>query len=286
MKHIYTNLLLLLCAVGAMAQEADYVPLVQEGIRWVYRYSDVTMVDLYNPETDEDYPGWEGVGDYAYFMEFRGDTVVNGITYKKLYRSMTRNFDERTLRPVACLREQDKRVLGFDGNDTTEYLFYDFNNMETFAHDVMDEYCYEGEQVNVEPLTVTVAGQPRRAYKVLLGEWHYSLVIEGIGNDEVNLLCFGPTFDVPTCICPMPLGLARVEDTQGNVLYSGRYDYGPYTGSGSLEQLNHIINVMLGKEVFSRQWGGYIGTELCDVNADYVVDINDLNEMINIMLRK
>lgn len=255
MKHIYTNLLLLLCAVGAMAQEADYVPLVQEGIRWVYRYSDVTMVDLYNPETDEDYPGWEGVGDYAYFMEFRGDTVVNGITYKKLYRSMTRNFDERTLRPVACLREQDKRVLGFDGNDTTEYLFYDFNNMETFAHDVMDEYCYEGEQVNVEPLTVTVAGQPRRAYKVLLGEWHYSLVIEGIGNDEVNLLCFGPTFDVPTCICPMPLGLARVEDTQGNVLYSGRYDYGPYTGSGSLEQLNHIINVMLGKEVFSRQWG-------------------------------
>ncbi|MBR6283559.1 MAG: hypothetical protein IKR25_04595 [Muribaculaceae bacterium] len=288
MKRIYTNLLLLLCVMGAMAQEADYVPLVQEGVRWVYRYSDVTMIDLTDPVTGEDYPGWEGRGDYAYYMEFRGDTIINGLTYKKLYRSMSRDFDERTLRPVACLREQDKRVTGFEGNDPTEYVFYDFNDMEAFVREKYSEwgemYGEELGSATATPLTVTVGGQPRNAYQVYncWGDW--SLVIEGIGNDVVNLLCLGPMDAIPPCICPMPLGLARVEDLDGNLLYSGRYDYGPYTGKGSLELLNHIINVMLGREVFSRKWG--IGTECCDVNADFVVDISDVNALITIMLQQ
>ncbi len=289
MKPIYIYLILLLCAMGMQAQEPDYVPLVQEGQRWIYLFSDVTAKDGYDPVTDEDYAYYVGRGDYAYFMEFRGDTIINDMTYKKLYKSMSRDFDEHTLRPVACMREEDKHVYGFDGNDTTEYEFYDFNDMETFTHEMFIQWAewYDGAEGSATPTTVTVGGQPRRAYKVFNSWGWYSLVIEGIGNDETNMLSFGPMGAVPTCICPLPMGLAQVEDLDGNILYKGRYGYYPYGGNGhdDITDVNTIINVLLGKQVFSRHYD-YCGTSKCDVNADYQIDIEDLNAMINILLKK
>ena len=278
MKKLYILITALLGVLGSQAQTSDdYVPLVREGVRWVYLYSDVTA------SSNEDDIIFKGQGDYAYFMEFRGDTVINDITYKKLYLSMSRNFDEWHLTPIAYMREENKRVLGFDANNIAdgENVYYDFGDMAAFAQEIyeMNPYWYESP-FTVTPFTVTVAGQPRNAYKIDNGwEWDYSLVIEGIGNDVNNMLSFGPLSGIPTCICPIPLGLAQVEDLEGNILYRGRYSYGPYTGKGSIALVNKIINVILGHEVFSHHYD-FPCTNDCDVNADYVVDINDVNEII------
>lgn len=307
MKKLYFLLLAWLCWNGMVtAQECEYTPLVQEGVRWVYLYSDVTADDIYDPVTDEDYPIWLGKGDYAYFMEFRGDTIINGTAYKKLYSSLSRQFDEKKMRPVAYLREADKRVYGISdpegryqyvpthnmalplggmavyGNNAPweEYLLYDFGDIEAFAREALSYYY--GEQITAKPFTTTVNGEPRNAYTISIGEWMSFNIVEGIGNEYGNLLSFGPD-DVPTCICPIPLGLAQQEYLDGNVTYRGKYFYGPYQGGARIdvETVNHIINLILRYKIYSRH---YLD-DMSDLNGDYRIDVNDVNTAINWILK-
>ena len=73
MKKILTMMLLaLLCSIAAQAQDADYQPLVREGVVWHYEYF---LFDDYTYESfAEDYK-----------VQFRGDTLLNGVLYKKCF---------------------------------------------------------------------------------------------------------------------------------------------------------------------------------------------------------
>ena len=143
-------------------------------------------------------------------------------------------------------------------------------------------YCFEGEQITVTPFTTSVNGKQRNAYKISMGEWDMFNIVEGIGNENGNLLSFGP-HDVPTCICPIPLGLAQQEHLDGSVVYRGQYFYGPYQGGERIdvETVNHIVNLILGKEVYSRHYM----RDKSDLNADFKIDVNDVNTAINWILK-
>lgn len=104
--------LLLLIAVSIVwsgsvlqAQEYEYVPLVREGVEWGY------TGDL---------------GDYR--CQIKGDTIIDGTTYKKFYRYTTCGLQKNTPCYVA-VRENDKKVYyrEITGDDREERLIYDFS---------------------------------------------------------------------------------------------------------------------------------------------------------------
>ena len=65
-------LLILTVLLGwSAAQADDYMPLLREGVKWVYA---------------EEYEDWDGTTKRLYSMEVKGDTVIDGTTYKKVYR--------------------------------------------------------------------------------------------------------------------------------------------------------------------------------------------------------
>lgn len=292
----------------------NYTPLVREGIRWVYLYSDVTTTDGYNPETNEEYPIWSGKGDYAYFMEFRGDTIINDINYKKLYCSLTRDFNENSLRPIAYLREADKHVYGISdrmginqfinshnlvmpqlgnaastaGSSWQEYELYDFNDIEAFTRQNLSVFWGDDFEISLLMKTISINNEPRNAYfiDIDLGEYDNPIpfkIVEGVGCEEIDMLSYGPNLGIPTCICPIPLGLAQQETTGGDVIYHGISYYGPYHGNKMIdvEDVNHAINIILGNSIYSRH---YLN-DISDFNGDYKVDIEDVNAMINRILK-
>ena len=120
MKKIIISLLMLMGITGVQAQEYEYVPLVREGVKWVY------------------YLGMRKSGDMTtqwrtLTIEFKGDTTLNDYytpcsldnTFKKCY--MTIDPDYKEVLPVtsdengcflaALMREKDKRVFAIYTED-------------------------------------------------------------------------------------------------------------------------------------------------------------------------
>ena len=111
MKALYTSLLVLLCWTGMQAQEHEYVPMLREDLTWVGWYHDDTGGD------------WNDI----YCIKVKGDTVVNGITYKKCYRLRQEGYYWRydpnhpivndtyyycdPYVPASCMREEDGKVF-------------------------------------------------------------------------------------------------------------------------------------------------------------------------------
>ena len=117
-------------ACSSAAAEYEYMPLVQEGKVWEYQARDNG-----------------NQSDNVCMMEFRGDTLINDTTFKKLYF-----YDTKTLTspqwPLAYMCEIDKKVYArindamceaLQKGPYNEYsimrdysetvLLYDFNNM-------------------------------------------------------------------------------------------------------------------------------------------------------------
>ena len=294
MKSIYIFLTALLCAASIQAQDATYIPLVREGVRWVYLFNDITS----NGEVDE------GRGEFAYFMEFRGDTTVNDIGYKKLYCTLSRQFDERTTRPVALMREQERHVYAMVLEDAkfpygysetfseipilyvvdrgVETELYDFNDFPAFIENFVTNGGQWPLNNNIQelvpqPTTAIVDGNVVPAW--LWDYWMPARVITSVGGDSGDLLDIGP-LDYPTCYCPVKYGLIQQETTDGRVLYKGPHYYGPHTPSSNeldITTVNYLINVILGKSML-------ISLGSLDYNGDFVVDIDDVAILINAML--
>ena len=64
--------------IQALAQGYEYVPFVREGVKWVCYYA--------NPINATDYDGtYIPFGQHFYTLELKGDTVINGKSYKPLH---------------------------------------------------------------------------------------------------------------------------------------------------------------------------------------------------------
>lgn len=56
-----------------------------------------------------------------------GDTIINSISYKKVYRDTSYSFDWNTAKYTCAIREQDKKVYCLPKDEIKENLLYDFN---------------------------------------------------------------------------------------------------------------------------------------------------------------
>jgi hypothetical protein len=143
-KTLLISILILLGMTQAVAQEYEYVPFVREGVKWVYR---IQYFD-YEYHWHEN-PAW---GDnYIYrTLELKGDTVINGKTYKAMHKYSGDAIDEENDTIPVFLREEDKIVYGIVPNGKVyrdcpivkkenfefldsvrsgkEFVLYDFNN--------------------------------------------------------------------------------------------------------------------------------------------------------------
>ena len=113
-KTILITLLALLGMTQAVAQEYEYIPFVREGAKWVYSiWEDYGFEKPTNPTR----------GDNVYYrtLELKGDTVINGKTYKAMHKCVDDEMSEPIDVIPIYLREEDKRVYGIVPDGT----FYD-----------------------------------------------------------------------------------------------------------------------------------------------------------------
>ena len=233
MKKIIFGLLMLIGITGVQAQDYEYVPLVREGVQWVYAY----------------YLGYGYYGDeYTYYTdELKGDTIIGDYSFKKLYRYFGKELDVFNTYPYAYLREANKRVYAVinsqndigdynlyqtgglvipsdNYNDIGEYVIYDFNDMETlYNHSMMSAHSDEYLQFVFDQGDTIINNRLLKTYE--LSPNHNGMkIIESIGGDSEGGLLRPIKVRYVNCPCPETIGLSHVIEN-GEVVYTGcRYD--------------------------------------------------------------
>ena len=215
-KTILITLLALLGMTQMVAQEYEYVPLVREGVKWVYYY--------YNP--GEVYPPDPNlaVGTVYLTLEFKGDTVIDGKTYKMMHKYYGDHINTENDTIPICMREEDKIVyaivpdaaeayhdcpISCFGNPSVaeqifsckEFILYDFNDPVAFCQTYSGiyqsyEYWYEEDGYGKKPFLfsdqVNINGHLANRYVFFL--MRNCCFIEGIGFDGMYngyLLSYG-----------------------------------------------------------------------------------------------
>ena len=267
-KTILFTLLALLGLSQSMAQDYEYVPFVREGVKWVYSIYDYQYLDLYNHPANGD--------GYSYrTLELKGDTIINGKTYKAMHRSVDDELSEPSDVIPIYLREEDKKVYGIvpDGKfygdapigdfefGTQEYfdsiyfgqefLLYDFQDPVAYWDSVYHQY-YNDEYDDFEHLyTDTISIGQHLAKRYGINMWGEFQIIEGIGMIAPNSypLCFF----MPICTgihCTEYFNLENVIEN-GEVIYGSVRDrYMPLILEG-VKWINEQVTVNNGDTTYT-----------------------------------
>jgi hypothetical protein len=199
-KLLFT-LLALLGMTQAAAQEYEYVPFVREGVKWTYSIDDYRF--------SADYETIPARGDNTVYrtLELRGDTIIDGKTYKAMHKCVDDEYSEPSDVIVLYLREEDKMVYGI----VPDNVLYDDATLingineqvrqaialgnEFLLYDFQDPFTYWDNLVNYELHmdTIEVGGHcVKRVFDGRHQEGDNFQVIEGIGAMGMNSypLCF------------------------------------------------------------------------------------------------
>ena len=289
-------------------EESDYQPLVREGVVWHYAYEDFELDEETYMPIDSTYR----IIDQK--MEFRGDTTIHGIEYKKCYLYETDQLapDEP---PFVLAREHNGKVIFApthfdetanwdDGNfyhpEGTlpgpyaeilgEYITYDFYDMAGFLQEL-------GWPTLVSTSRTVVGEDSVYCYQTNISGKY----VESVGFDGTQSGYLNDPFPIRVpCICPDILGLIMLTDLDGNILYKGNYYHLGYElpnydlnhdGVIDIADVNIMINVLLGYDVPTGNQGNDTAPtispdEYYDITGDGHVDITDVNAIINKMLGK
>lgn len=173
----------------------EYVPLVREGVEWGY------TGDL---------------GDYR--CQIKGDTIIDGTTYKKFYRYTTCGLQKNTPCYVV-VRENDKKVYyrEITGDNREERLIYDFSLEKGDMSILYSRSALDYMQIDVRYVdTIQVGSTYRKRLEYLIHD-----VIEGIGGLKNDWLV--AAFTIAPCVpdCNVWIYLSYVKN-----LVTGEYEYG------------------------------------------------------------
>ena len=106
-KFLTIFVLAAFCCSFMIAMAHEYVPMVREGVKWVY----VTKPGLRNPV---DYNPVKSYDYTTVTYEFIGDTTINDVVFKKCWRTVNTPYNnyyyDDTPQVVAYLYEADKQV--------------------------------------------------------------------------------------------------------------------------------------------------------------------------------
>ena len=188
--------LALLGMTQAAAQDYEYVPFVREGVKWVYR------INNYNYY--EDYKTNPARGDNTAYrtLELRGDTVINGKTYKAMHKCIDDELSEPSDVIPVYLREENKKVYGIvpDGKfyddaklgvhapigscecySGEEFLLYDFQDPLAYWESVIDD----SYGIHLQEDTIMIGGRCAKRYHDVSQMSDFQ-IIEGIGATGMN----------------------------------------------------------------------------------------------------
>ena len=246
MRQIVFTLLGLLMITSASAEDAEYYPLVREGVTWYYlRYQGQVNIAYVSP-------------DYLYSFCCDGDTTVMDKndemkTYKKVVYREYDNLKNETFSVVLRgMREESKVVYSkdlyeniyeipielkvkpvmlypywsqWDSEDSIFYVdhnyyeipIYDFNR-ETYLPD--DNGISHYFRRHYTDTTVMVNGESHNAYAINAYPNYYTgTVIEGIGIDSGIGHLLAPQYPMTAGVDTID-GLAWVEES-GVIIYKG-----------------------------------------------------------------
>ncbi len=284
---------MLMSVVCAFTVSALGMPLVNEGVRWVYaeHHVNVWIAEEYGlPSINE---------GRLYRYEMRGDTVIDSKTYKKCYCiSMSRQplWDTVGVHcsnevPAACLR-QDGYEVYCRFPDKPEFLLYDFDG----------PVVVKGYKGSPTPSTYTTIDGYRCA--VYVSDWGNDLYIEGIGSvSRYTGDLLHTTFSYATGTIYTQHGMSHVENADGKVIFIGP-DYGLYAdetdlrgdansdGVVDIDDVNLAISQMMfcmaqiDYNTWDEKTDAINFVRAADLNSDGFVDIEDINQIINRIVGK
>ena len=244
-KTILFSILALLCLTQAVAQDYndyEYVPFVREGVKWVYFYNNF----------DDPYPANPNLAQGKVYLnlEFKGDTVINGKTYKLMHKYYGNAINIVNDTVPICMREEDKVVYAIVpegkvyhdcpiGNCATyqdydairngqEFVLYDFSNAQACWQNLMNS-AYE-DQFTTD--VITIGGHRAKRYSC---DESFK-VVEGVGMDSPT--GYTLSFFMPMIIGDgsVNFGLSHVMEN-GKIIYKGELyeepeDYVPFVREG------------------------------------------------------
>ena len=218
-----------LISFSAFAQDYQYIPLVKPGLQLWTRDNGLYEYNIYH------------------FMRYaltEEDTIINSITYKKLYKFTDIEFNLNTSEYNGGIRENSQKQVFYRGNRSydNEILLYDFSLSvgDTFRMAVpLDTATFEIASID----TINYNGVPRRKFTIKLFSYPIGGIIagiwiEGIGNYE-GILDFPRNYEVDNW------SVTRCYIHNGDLLYSN-YSHGgndcitPLMGIESIVEDNSI----------------------------------------------
>ena len=169
-----------LFAFNAYSQDYEYIPIVKPGLQlWTWDYA-------YYGYEDESY----AFRRYALTEE---DTIIDNITYKKIYEFTDLDFDPNAAEYYGGMRENSQKQVYYRAHYTDrEILLYDFSlsigdTFRTSTPSVADTVTFEVTSID----TIEYNGIYRKVFTVELGPNEYmsgvvehTIWIEGVGNYE------------------------------------------------------------------------------------------------------
>ena len=195
MKKIFLiSFLTLLVMPQAVAQEYEYVPFVREGVKWVCSWADV--------------PYYQFPDEHFFTLEFKGDAVINGLTYKAMHYYSGDGIDPNNDTIPVYMREEGKVVYAIVPDGKTyedcpidcfgdseieedimagrEFVLYDFNDPIGFIMSKVPNFANDNLFTHpVMPQTIMLGDQCVKRYVFHKGRFSFCF-IEGIGCDGLT----------------------------------------------------------------------------------------------------
>ncbi len=230
MRRIFFILMLaVLGMTQVVAQEYEYVPFVREGVKWKY------VVSHYD-EISEKYT------HQYFYLEFKGDTILNGKTYKMMHKYSTVNPNPENDTIPVFMREENKIVYAItpqgsvypdclvglyygspDNLGGEEFILYDFNNPTDFWKRQINDFHGEGADAYLTASvdTIQVGEHKSKCYAYSIMSNTSFCIVEGVGYDSqlgYTLYPFIPSISSS----PVMYGLIHVVEN-GEIVYKSRF---------------------------------------------------------------
>ena len=193
-KYFIISLLALLGFTQGFSQEYEYVPFVREGVKWICSYDNPYNPYSLAPPEDE----------HFFTLEFKGDAVINGVTYKAMHKYSGEKIDPSNDTIPVYMREEGKVVYAIvpDGNTYEdcpidcfgdseieedirtgrEFVLYDFNDPEGFIMSMIPNHDLIVHQVMPQNIMLGNRSVKRYIFHNRVG----FCFIEGIGCDGLG----------------------------------------------------------------------------------------------------
>ncbi len=255
--------------------------------------------------------GWEVPETHRYIVRVIGDTIVEGVTYKKVYRLPDEGETEFQkqkggfmgaekymlvggyIHPAACLREEDGKIFRL-----CEYLNYSPESL-FIGLDYMQDYDSENRNLTHEyPFVRTVGEMHESDYGGLLG--HYEVETYDFNNPNIYArhLDFAPIpsrlvngvqrrwYEEQRRAIRMVEGIGIFSNTSWDAILTFHDGLtgdliAPIRISNTLVNLDYVENNE-GEVVFRNSYA----YDRFDLNSDGYIDVEDLNYLINCMVNR